>query len=396
MIHVCLLNLSKAKNMDLSYILNIYGEELPGDVLPVSPPIFQTSNFYYKTVDDFAKAINNQKDNFIYSRGNNPTTDILRKKLAALEGAEDALVFSSGMAAISSAIIANVKKDDHVICIQHPYSWTNTLLTENILPRFGVRVSIVDGTTVESVTEVLQPETAVIYLESPNSWTFEVQDIEAIADIARKRGITTIIDNSYSTPLFQQPISKGVDIVVHTASKYLNGHSDVVAGVCCGSYEMIGKIFNNEYLTLGGILSPVESWLLLRGLRTLDVRMERICASSEKLIEYFRQSDKVQKIYYPQIFEGEQKRIADKQMQKSAGLISIEAKTQDTEAISNFCNSLIYWKMAVSWGGYESLIIPSCIFSGSHLPSNLIRFSVGLESPDSLIKDIDKNINKLK
>lgn len=382
--------------MDLSYILNVYGEEISADVLPVSPPIFQTSNFYFKTVEDFSKAINNQKDSYIYSRGNNPTSDILRKKLAALEGAQDALVFSSGMAAISSAIIANVKKDDHVICVRHPYSWTNTLLTENILPRFGVKVTMIEGTTVESVTEALTPDTALIYLESPNSWTFEVQDIEAIADIAHQRGIITIIDNSYSTPLFQQPISKGIDIVVHTASKYLNGHSDVVAGVCCGSFEMIGKIFNNEYLTLGGILSPVESWLLLRGLRTLDVRMERICSSSEKLIDYFRNSDKVQKIYYPHTFEGEQKTIADRQMQKSSGLISIEVKTQDTEAISDFCNSLIYWKMAVSWGGYESLIIPSCIFNGSHLPSNLIRFSVGLESPDSLINDIDKNINKLK
>ena len=124
--------------------------------------------------------------------------------------------------------------------------------------------------------------------------------------------------------------------------------------------------------------------------------MERICSSSEKLIDYFRNSDKVQKIYYPHTFEGEQKTIADRQMQKSSGLISIEVKTQDTDAISDFCNSLIYWKMAVSWGGYESLMVPSCIFNGSHLPSNLIRFSVGLESPDSLINDIDKNINKLK
>lgn len=382
--------------MDLSYILNILGEELPGDILPVSPPIFQTSNFYYKTVDDFAKAINNQRDNYIYSRGNNPTTDLLRKKLAALEGAEDALVFSSGMAAISSAIISNVKKDDHVVCVQHPYSWTNTLLTENILPRFGVNVSMIDGTSAEKIIAAVRPETSLIYLESPNSWTFEVQDIEAIAAFARSRGIVTIIDNSYSTPLFQQPISKGIDIVVHTASKYLNGHSDVVAGVCCGSLDMINKIFNNEYLTLGGILSPIESWLLLRGLRTLDVRMERICASSEKLLNYFRQSDLIEKIYYPQIFTSGQKDIVDKQMQKATGLFTVQTKTKNTEAIISFCNSLIYWKMAVSWGGYESLVIPSCIFTGGHLPSNLIRFSVGLESADALIQDIDHNINKLK
>lgn len=384
------------KLMDLSYILNCYGEELPDDVLPVSPPIFQTSNFYYKSVDDFDKAINNQEDSYIYSRGNNPTSEILRKKLAALEGAEDALIFSSGMAAISSAIIANLKKDDHVICVKHPYSWTNTLLTENILPRFGVYVSMVDGTSVESVKEALNPRTALIYLESPNSWTFEVQDLEAIAELAQEHGIITIIDNSYSTPLFQKPLSKGIDLVVHTASKYLNGHSDVVAGVCCGSSAMIGKIFNNEYLTLGGILSPIECWLFLRGLRTLDVRMERICASSEKLLAYFSNSGMIKRIYYPQISTGEQKEIVGKQMIKSTGLMTIQTECENIESIKAFCNSLVYWKMAVSWGGYESLVIPSCIFRGGHLPSNLIRFSVGLESADSLIQDIDQNINKLK
>jgi len=382
--------------MDLSYIINILGEEEWGDITPVSPPIYQTSNFYFKSVDQFRKAITSERDNWIYSRGNNPTINVLCKKMAALEGAEEALVFASGMAAISSAILANVKTGDHIVSVRSPYSWTDTLMNRNILPKFGVEISMVNGADLQELMNAVKPNTSVIYLESPNSWTFELQDLAAIGKFARQNGITTIIDNSYSTPLYQQPILMGIDLVVHTASKYLGGHSDTVAGVCCGSKEGIDKIFHNEFLTLGGIMSPMNAWLVLRGLRTLPLRMDRVSRTTEQVITFLYSHPKVKQVFYPFHVAHPQYELARKQMKKGAGLFTIQTVTEDTTSIERFCNSLEYWRMAVSWGGFESLIIPSCTFVRpglySSLPANLLRFSVGLEDPESLIHDLEKSL----
>jgi cystathionine beta-lyase/cystathionine gamma-synthase len=392
-------HIQNAVTMDLSYIINLLGEENWGEVNPVAPPIYQTSNFYFRTVEDFRKAITSEQENWIYSRGNNPTVNLLCQKLAALEGAEDALAFGSGMAAISSAILANVKSGDHIVCVRNPYSWTDTLMNSNILPKFNVGVTMVDGTRTENIIAAVKANTSVIYLESPNSWTFEMQDLEAVAAFARDKGLVTIIDNSYSTPLFQQPIRHGIDIVVHTASKYLGGHSDVVAGVCCSSHTLISKIFKNEFLTLGGIISPFNAWLMLRGLRTLPVRLERISNSTHLILEFLKNHPCIDRIYYPFLKDHPQSGLAEKQMQKGSGLFTIKTRTEDTVAIENFCNALSYWRMAVSWGGYESLVIPSCTFVRpglyTALPANLIRFSVGLEEPEALIADLDRCLSLL-
>ena len=385
-------------DLNLSYIINILGENDAEGIHSVTPPIYQTSNYYFRSVEQFRTAISSEKDNWIYSRGNNPTTNLLCLKLAALEGADEALVFGSGMAAISSAILSNIKTGDHIVCVQNPYSWTNTLLNTNILPRFGVMVTMVDGCSTQAIIDAVRPETTVIYLESPNSWTFELQDLKAVSEFARTKGIITILDNSLSTPLFQQPIKHGIDLVVHTASKYLGGHSDVVAGACCGSKEMIGKIFANEFLTLGGILSPFNAWLILRGLRTLPVRMEHVSRVTHEIISFLQTQPKVKKIYYPMLRNNEQFSLAQSQMSKGSGLFTVEVDST-TEAIEDFCNSLTYWRMAVSWGGFESLIIPSCTFVRpglySSLPPTLIRFSTGLEDAETLIRDIEKNIHRL-
>ncbi len=385
--------------MDISYIINVLGEELGEDVNPVSPPIYQTSNFYFKSVEQFRDAITHEKDHWIYSRGNNPTINLLTKKMAALEGAEDALVFASGMAAISSSIMANVRTGDHVICVSDPYSWTETLLTRNILPKFGVEVSMINGDNIDEYKTCIRPNTRLIYLESPNSWTFRLQDLEAVAKLAKDNNIITIIDNSCSTPLFQQPISMGIDLVCHTASKYLGGHSDTVAGVCCGSGEMIDKIFHNEFLTLGGILSPFNAWLIIRGLRTLPLRLERISNTTKEVIKYLENQPAVSEIYYASHPNHPQQELASSQMKMGSGLFTIKTRVTDIAKIEAFCNSLTYWRMAVSWGGYESLIIPSCTFVRpglySKLPPNLIRFSVGLEDPAVLINDLDKSMHYL-
>ena len=385
--------------MDLSYIINLLGEEIEGDVSAVSPPLYMTSNYRYASVDSFRKAIADERESLIYSRGNNQTINLLCRKLAALEGAEDCLVFGSGMAAISAAILSQVSSGDHIICQQHPYSWTNTMLNSNILPRFRVSVSMVDCTELENILKAIKPETRVIYLESPNSWTFELQDIEAIAMIAKEKGIITILDNSFSSPLFQQPVKMGIDLVVHSASKYLGGHSDLVGGVCCGSKQLIDKIFRNEFMTFGGIMSPFAAWLFLRSLRTLHVRMNHISDSTLSIVNFLEKHPKISKVYYPFAAGNRQRVLAEKQMLKGSGLFSVETVSKDTTAIEAFCNKLKYFSLAVSWGGHESLVIPALIFSDvrqpGFLPDNMIRFSIGLEETEVLLADIENALKEL-
>src|SRR5882762_11019500 len=216
--------------MDLSYILNELGEDRENYSNAIAPPVFQTSNFAFKSVADFRKALADEYDANLYSRGNNPTVDMLRKKLAALDGAEDALVFGSGVASISIPIISLLNQGDHVVSVAKTYSWTVRLF-EKLLPKFGIATTFVDGTKIEHFEKALQSNTRLIYLESPNTMTYELQDLEAVVDLAKRKGIITMIDNSYCSPLNQQPYTMGIDLVAQSAPKFIEGHSDVVAGV---------------------------------------------------------------------------------------------------------------------------------------------------------------------
>lgn len=381
--------------MDQSYIINQLGEDRENYYNAVAPPIIQTSNFAYKSVDDFSFAIKNEKDRHIYSRGNNPTVDILAKKMAALEGAEDCLMVGSGAAAISNSIISQVKANDHIVSVKNPYTWANNLMTK-ILPRFNVQTTFVDGTIFENFVNACKPETKLIYLESPNSWTFELQDLEKIAKFAKTRGITTIIDNSYCTALCQRPIDFGIDIVIYSATKYYNGHSDVVVGAICGSKEKITKIFHSEYMTFGNILAPQNAWLMLRSLRTLPIRLKQSSETTLKIIDYLGNSPKIEQIWYPFSKNGQQLELAKKQMKMPMGMFTIALKNRDISAIKKFCESLQNFLIAVSWGGHESLIMPKCAFVEPNDPqANMVRFYIGLEEANVLLEDIDKNLQLL-
>jgi len=382
----------------ISQIINMLGEENNAYYNAIAPPIFQTSNFSFKNFAQLRKALKDEKESLIYSRGNNPTLSILSKKIAALEGADDALLYASGMAAISNAILSNISKNEHIICIKKPYSWTSFLI-KNILPRYGVEYTFIDGTNTKNFEKARKSNTRIIYLESPNSWTFELQDLKAIAAFAKKHHIVTIIDNSYSTPINQQPITFGIDIVVHSASKYIGGHSDTVAGVLCSNNNMIKKIFHHEYLTYGGIIAPFNAWLLLRGLRTLKIRIDRHSKTAMKLIGFLEKHPKIRKVYYPFSKGFPQYELAKKQMKQGGGLFSVILDTEDTGKIEKFCNSLKHFKIAVSWGGYESLVFPVSSFadnkSFSELPVNLIRFFAGLEDETILTADLEKALKKI-
>jgi cystathionine beta-lyase/cystathionine gamma-synthase len=378
--------------MDLTEILTHLGEEREAYFNSVAPPIMQSSNFTYKTFDEFRRVLKDEVNNPLYTRGCNPTVAILRKKLAALEGSEDALVFSSGSAACSAAVIANVKAGDHIVCVQKPYSWTYKLLTQ-FLSRFGVEYSFVDGTDPENFRKAIKPNTSLMFLESPNSISFELQDIAACVKIAKEYNLVTVCDNSYSSPLFQNPIAMGVDIVTHSGTKYINGHSDVVAGVLCASKAMVDKIFYSEYMTLGTNISPNDAWLVLRGLRTLPLRVQRSQESAIKVVEYLEQHPKVEQVIYPWSKSHPQYELAQKQLRGAGGLFSAVFKAKDLATMEKFCEAMApVFLMAVSWGGYESLQVPTALFykldslgEAPSLPFTMVRYYAGLEDPEIMI-----------
>lgn len=379
--------------MDISYIINHLGEDNASYFNAIAPPIVQTSNFSFSTVDDLRKAFADEMGGYLYSRGLNPTVDILRKKLAALDGAEDALVFNTGSAAIFAGVLANVKSGDHILSVHHPYTWT-THLFDKLLPRFGITVTYADGTNTEDFISHIQTNTSLIYLESPNSWWLDIQDLSTISTVAKEKGIITMIDNTYCTPLYQRPIDMGIDIVMQTATKYIGGHSDTLGGVLCGSAGMMRKIFLSEYLCVGSGIQPFNAWLLLRGLRTLPSRLDRISASTQKVLEYIKTEPKIESYIFPLDPTYPQFELAKRQMTGACGLISFYMIAQRIEEIELFCNSLKAFRMAVSWGGHESLIIPKCAglnpadFDPSNSTHRLIRLYIGLEDPEFLLNDL--------
>jgi cystathionine beta-lyase/cystathionine gamma-synthase len=387
--------------MDLSYILNELAEDRDEYFRAVSPPIVQTSNFAFKKVDDLRKSFEDEYSTWLYSRGLNPTVEILRKKLAALDGAEDCLVFNSGAAAIFAAVLANVKSGDHIISVKDPYTWARKMFDE-ILPRFQVTVTYIDGTSMANFEAAIQPNTTVIYLESPNSWLFDLQDLSAVAQLARSKNIVTICDNSFCTPLYQKPYEMGIDLTLQSATKYISGHSDVIAGVLSGSSKQITRIFNSEYNNIGSGIQPFNAWLLIRGLRTLPARLERITRTTHAVITFLKAHPLVERVIFPLDSSFPQYELASRQMKGACGLLTFILRTESCEAIENFCNGLKHILMAVSWGGHESLIIPKCAgmprdqFNPALELHRSLRLYVGLEEPEYIISDLAQALDVIK
>lgn len=380
---------------NISQIINELGEDRENYFNAVAPPIMQTSNFAFKKVADLSKAFEDEMGGYIYSRGLNPTVDILRKKLAALDGAEDCLVFNNGAAAIFAGIFANVKAGDHIVSVKAPYTWVQRML-DVILPRFGVTSTYIDGTNIENWKNATQSNTTFYYLESPNSWDFALQPIKEVAALARSKGIVTLIDNSYCTPLYQKPIEMGIDMAMQTATKYIGGHSDTLGGVLSGSHAMMKKIFDSEYLNIGSGIQPFNAWLLIRGLRTLPARIERITRSTAEVVAFMKQHPKVESVLFPFDESFSQYQLAKEQMKGACGLFTFILRTNKREEVVKFCESLKHIMMAVSWGGHESLVIPKCagIKPGDFDPSNkehrYVRMYVGLEDAHYLMADLEQ------
>lgn len=381
--------------LDVSYILHHMNE----DALPdhaVSPPIFQTSNFCFSSFAELKAALEDEVGSCLYTRGNNPTVNLIESKIAALEHGEKAKLLGAGVAAISNAVMAFVRQGDHIICVADSYGWMQRLLI--YLERFGVSHTIVDGTRIENIERAIRPETRIIYLESPTSLTFFIQDIPAITAIAKAHGIRTIMDNSWATPIFCNPIDFGVDLVVHSLSKYFGGNSDIIGGVIIGTAEDIDHIVWQESLQLGAVADPIMAWLVMRGMRTLHIRMPVHYKSALAVAQFLENHPRVAGVNYPLLASHPQHELAQRLFRGGSGLFSFRLKTQSVEDVAHFVDSLSLFKRAVSWGGYESLVFPEAAHYARSVPVdrlNLIRLHIGLEDVSLLIQDLDRALGRL-
>ncbi|MCH5683232.1 PLP-dependent transferase [Niabella sp. W65] len=269
-----------------------------------------------------------------------------------------------------------------------------------ILPRFNVSVTYIDGTLVENWKDAAKSNTALFYLESPNSWTYELQPLKEIAEFAREKNIITFIDNTYCTPVYQNVMDLGIDIAMQTATKYIGGHSDTLGGILCGSNALMKKNFDTEFMTIGSGLQPFNGWLLLRGLRTLPMRLERINKTTNEIVRFLESHEEIERLIFPFHPSFNQYELAKKQMKAALGLVTVIIKNKKREAIVKLCESLRHFLMAVSWGGHESLVIPRCAFikedmySESNESHRHIRLYFGLEDADYLIKDLQQALLK--
>jgi cystathionine beta-lyase/cystathionine gamma-synthase len=364
----------------------------PG-IEPMAAPIVQTSLFAFPDVDSFIAASKAENRNTVYTRGQNPTVDVLERKLAALERGEACKAFGSGMAAISAVIMGLLQSGDHILFVNHTYGPAIQLAKQ--LRRFGIEHSQTLDITPADVERAMKHNTKLVYVENPGTMMFHTLDLAAIGDVARKHGAVSCIDNSWASPLFQKPIEYGIDIVVHSATKYIGGHSDVVAGAVITTAERMEQIFYRAFLLLGGILHPFDAWLLLRGLRTLPVRMQQHEADAVRVAEFLRMRPEVSAVNHPAFMTPSSSLLG------CSGLFSFELKDAEFEQARQFVNALKRFRIGVSWGGIESLVIAANRGTNLHwldaqkIPHGLIRLSIGLEGSDALIEDSGAALDSL-
>ena len=378
-----------------SMITSHYGEEYEQYYNAIVPPIFMNSLNVFHEIDDYFDAKVHDKHTYVYGRVQNPTVRILEDKVAALEHGVAAFAFGSGMAAATTAVLSVVRTGQNIVSVRNAYGPLKKFV-ENYCPaHLGTTLTYVKGDDISEFEKAITDNTALVILESPSSVVFSLQDIEAVCKIAHAHGAKVYIDNTFCTPIFSNPLDMGVDIVMHTTSKYMGGHSDVVGGVLAvRDEELANTIVDNREL-LGGIMGPMEAWLVLRGLRTLSVRVKEHEKIAMQVAEYLENHPKVDKVYYTGLKSHPQYELVQKQQKGSTGLIAFEIKGS-TEDAKKVVNSLKIFKIGVSWGGFESLVMmpqmrtdeETCRWLGCR--QNLIRIHCGLEGVDALIADLEQ------
>ncbi|MFB1015681.1 MAG: methionine-gamma-lyase [Alteromonadaceae bacterium] len=370
----------------------------------LATPLYQTSTFIFNDAQEGADRFAGEAEGYIYTRLGNPTTRQFEMRVAAMENMDDAAATATGMGAVSGALLANLECGDHIIASKAIYGCSYALINHQ-LRKFGIEVSFVDMTNPSNIETVIQENTKVIFLETPINPNLVVLDIEKIANIAKKHQILSIVDNTFLTPVLQQPGKFGIDIVVHSATKYLNGHGDVVAGIICGTNEMIMKIKMTILKDIGATISPHDAWLILRGIKTLPIRMERHCNNAQAIAEFLEAHEAVDQVYYPGLKSHPGNKFIGNQMKAAGGVIAFEIKSTLAGG-ADFINRMALFSIAVSLGDAESLIQHPA--SMTHSPytqeerleagisDTLIRISVGLENVDDLISDLSQSLAEIK
>ena len=369
------------ENLTVEQICMHYAEDKYKNRGAVVTPIYQTSSYALDS-------------DYEYTRGNVPNFEVVEHKLAALDHAEDAVLVSSGCSAAAAVLHATVKAGDHVIAVRASYPGSRKNI--EALEAMGVTHTYIQGKRVEEFEAAIQPNTKLIYLESPTSFVSEMQDLEEVCRLAKAKGIYTAIDNTCATPLFQNPLDWGVDLIVYSASKYFGGHADVVAGVVVGNGELIKKVRNDRGV-YGWITSPLNAWLIERGLRTLSARMPVISANAKAVVRFMEHHKNVKKVFYTEAESFDQKDLYKKYMRGSGGLFSFQAKTDDRSKYAEFRDRCRIFQNAVSWGGHESLVYsvgainaPTTPQSDATLHGGIMRMYTGLENVNDLLNDVEQ------
>ncbi|MCF6434554.1 methionine gamma-lyase [Pseudoalteromonas sp. MMG022] len=363
----------------------------------LTAPLYQTSTFAFKDAAQGAARFAGEEAGYIYTRLGNPTTRELEQKLAQLEEMEDAAATATGMGAVSASVLSFLQQGDHLIASSALYGCSFALFA-HMLPKFGIEVTFVDMTNETELKAALKPNSKMLFAETPINPNMTVLDLKMLGDFAKQHQLISVIDNTFMTPLLQKPKHFGIDIVIHSATKYLNGHGDVVAGIVCGTKEHIELIKLTVLKDIGATISPHDAWLINRGLKTLAVRMARHCESAQKVAEYLEKHPKVSKVYYPGLASHPGYKFLGEQMKGAGGVIAFEiaGSLQDGEA---FINATELCTLAVSLGDPETLIQhPASMTHSPYTPEErqaagisdgLIRISVGLEDVEDIIADLE-------
>lgn len=378
------------------------GEDLTQNHGAVSVPVYNASVFAFPDADEGAAIHNYQKEGYFYGRLGNPTQTALEKAVAELEGGDDAYALASGMAAVSAAILSNVNSGDHIIAPDSMYS-TTTLFLRDLQDKFGIETTFVDAENSENYLDAVQDNTKLFWLETPSNPLLKITDIEAVAQIAKSKNIITIIDNTFATPFNQRPLEFGIDLIIHSATKYFGGHSDLTAGVIVGNQEFVDRARNTIGKLYGGNIAPQVAWLVLRGIRTLALRMERHNQNAYAVANMLSNNSKVEAAFYPGLINHPNHNVARKQMSGFGGMIAFDVGS--VEAGKTLVNNVKVCTLATSLGGVETIIQHSASMTHATLPreerlkagvtDGLIRLSVGIENEQDLINDLENALGKL-
>jgi methionine-gamma-lyase len=364
-------------------------------------PLYLTSTFTFKDIKQAQDTFDFKRKAYVYTRGGNPTVNLLERRMAALEKGTDSVAFSSGMAAITTVLLSLTKKGDEIIAHRNLYGSTFSALN-SLLPKYGIKTVFTDMTKIDAIENLITDKTKVIFFETPTNPSMEIIDIEAVTELAKKNGVSVVVDNTFATPYFQRPLEYGVDVVVHSATKYISGHGDVVAGIAISKdQEYIHNLKFGYMCELGGVMSPFDAWLLIRGLKTLHLRMERHNNNALELTKFLKNHPKVERVLHPSLENHPGHEIAKNQMSGFGGIVSFELNG-NLDIARTFIKKLKMLKLAVSLGDAETLVEIPALMTHKDYPEDklhqfgfkkkTIRISTGLENPSDIIADVKQAI----